>query len=147
MGNYIVIRDYNITVLTMKVIALFISFLQNIMRQTTNKAEFLQPPPFQMKSQFLPPVPFLLFRQKVIISTTQLYFGKLAPLPLHLYEGRGFRLAKIREMNGCMHTSNTARFCLPRLPRRERGSGVIRIKDCVERNKKAQHAYVQESNK
>ena len=144
MGNYIVIRDYNITVLTMKVIALFISFLQNIMRQTTNKAEFLQPPPFQMKSQFLPPVPFLLFRQKVIISTTQLYFGKLAPLPLHLYEGRG---AKIREMNGCMHTSNTARFCLPRQPRRERGSGVIRIKDCVKRNKKAQHAYVQESNK
>ena len=144
MGNYIVIRDYNITVLTMKVIALFISFLQNIMRQTTNKAEFLQPPPFQMKSQFLPPIPFLLFRQKVIISTTQLYFGKLTPLPLHLYEGRG---AKIREMNGCMHTSNTARFCLPRLPRRERGSGVIRIKDCVERNKKAQHGYVQESNK
>ena len=42
IGNYIIISDYNISVLTMKVIHQFQFFLQNTTKLTTNKTEFFQ---------------------------------------------------------------------------------------------------------
>lgn len=51
---------------------------------------------------------------------------------------------KVMEMNGCMHTrSNFVRLYLRR---KEGGIDLIGTEECVGRDKKALHAYIQESN-
>ena len=112
MGNYIVMRDYNISVLTMKVITLFISFLQNITSQTTNKAEFLQPPPFQMKSQFLPPAPFLLFEVKSYHFHNTIIFRKVDPPPPSPLWKKGVQAGK-DQRNEWMHAHKQCSKILP----------------------------------
>ena len=47
-------------------------------------------------------------------------------------------------MNGCMHAnSNVAKLYLPR---KVVGEDLSRIEECVEKKKKALHAYIEESN-
>ena len=70
-GNYIAISNYNISVLTMKVILLFnYFFLQNTTNQTTNKIEFLQ-----CSHSFYPAI----FQAKLSHPRKTAIFGRVDP--------------------------------------------------------------------
>ena len=70
-GNYIAISNYNISVLTMKVILLFnYFFLQNTTNQTTNKIEFLQ-----CSHSFYPAI----FQAKLSHPRKTTIFGRVDP--------------------------------------------------------------------
>lgn len=115
-GNYTVINNCNISVLTMKVIFLWKFCSQDTTNQTTNKTEFLKFPHFKYNpSHLLHPT---IFKQKFSSCPTQPYLGKFTSL--FLKGAQGMQLLLVIQYESSWHklsvTHNDSKISTALLP-------------------------------